>query len=125
MEYADELLNILKENNIKIGVISNLSFNGDVLKERLNDAFPTIEFQPVISSADYAIRKPNKLIFEIALRIADCKAEEVLYVGDTYKSDIVGAKNAGMHYLYITDETKEKLNQMKDINDLMELIDYE
>lgn len=125
MPYTKQLLQILNDNGIKLGVISNLSFNGEVLAERLKEALSDCSFDPVISSADYAIRKPNHLIFDIALKKIGCKADEVIYVGDTYNSDIVGAKNVGMHYLYLNKEMKEKMMDVMTIQQLVEVIDCE
>jgi HAD superfamily hydrolase (TIGR01549 family) len=41
--------------------------------------------------------KPDVGIFEHALRMANVKAEETIYVGDNYFADVIGARNAGLN----------------------------
>lgn len=40
--------------------------------------------------------KPDRLIFDEALKKAGVAAHEAVYVGDNYYADILGAINAGM-----------------------------
>lgn len=54
------------------------------------------------------IGKPNKLIFEMALKTMDVEKNAVLMVGDRISSDIRGAKNAGIKSVLVkTGEFKE------------------
>lgn len=54
------------------------------------------------------IGKPNRLIFEMALKTMDVKKSEVLMVGDRVTSDILGAKKAGIKSVLVkTGEFKE------------------
>lgn len=93
---AEDMLYQLMQENIKIGVISNLAMSGDALRQRLKTVYPNIDFDLVITSADYGVRKPEPLLFEIALNRMQVKAEDCFYCGDTYEADIVGARNVGM-----------------------------
>ncbi|MBN2463475.1 MAG: HAD hydrolase-like protein, partial [Dehalococcoidia bacterium] len=45
--------------------------------------------------------KPNPEIFQAALKKAKVKPEEVIYTGDQYDLDIVGARGVGMKALLI------------------------
>lgn len=40
--------------------------------------------------------KPNPKIFEVALKRANAKPDETIYVGDNYFADIIGARNVGI-----------------------------
>lgn len=91
-----DFLQFLKEQGIRFGVISNISFSEAALRRRLKNTLPEIEFEMVIASSEYMFRKPNKEIFELALLKADLKPDEVWYIGDEYQSDCVGATNAGI-----------------------------
>ena len=53
-------------------------------------------FEGVITSARVGVRKPHPAIFEAALRLAGTPANETIYVGDSYKHDIEGARGVGM-----------------------------
>ena len=40
--------------------------------------------------------KPHKELFEKALEVSACKADEVIHIGDSYGSDVQGALSAGI-----------------------------
>ncbi len=53
-----------------------------------------IDRSHVIISGDYGISKPDKRIFDIAVKNVDPLCNEIWIAGDSYKHDIEGAKNA-------------------------------
>lgn len=91
-----EFLHFLKDQGIRTGVISNITYSGKVLEERINNIFPNNDFEFIIATSEYLFRKPNHRIFDLALEKADLQAEDVWYIGDQYECDIVGSKNAGL-----------------------------
>lgn len=95
-EGIEDFLAFLRDKGIRTGVISNITFCGDVVKERIAEKIPGHEFEFIIATSEYMYRKPNKRIFELALEKADLSAEDVWYIGDQYECDIVGAGNAGI-----------------------------
>lgn len=97
MPHADTLLKYLEDNGIRCGVISNIGWSGKALSDRLNRLFPDNKFEFIIASSEYGIRKPDRLIFDIALRKAGLPASEVWYCGDSIKNDVHGAISAGMN----------------------------
>ena len=96
MPNIDKVLDYLKKNGIRSGVISNISFSGENLKNRIDGLLPDNEFEFIIASSEYVFRKPNKMIFELALRKAELSAEDVWYCGDNTKCDVAGAAGAGI-----------------------------
>lgn len=58
-------------------------------------------FQHVVLSEEVGIQKPQRGIFDEALKQNGLSADEVLMIGDSYGSDIQGAKNAGIDQLWI------------------------
>jgi len=97
-----QLLALLREKNIRTGVISNMGFSGRALSRRLTHLFPEHPFDFVISSADYVFRKPNPRLFELGLRRVGCSAAEAWFLGDNPRCDIVGAASAGVFPVYYT-----------------------
>ncbi|MDD4474442.1 MAG: HAD family hydrolase [Eubacteriales bacterium] len=89
-------LDYLYSENIRTGVISNISFSGDALKNRINEFLPNNRFEFIIATSEYIFRKPQKRIFELALRKSNCYADEVWYCGDNAICDVDGAKSAGL-----------------------------
>jgi putative hydrolase of the HAD superfamily len=91
-----EFLYFLKEQGIRTGVISNITYSSKALKERINVLFPDHEFEFIIATSEYMLRKPNHRIFDLALEKAGLQAEDVWYIGDQYECDVVGSRNAGI-----------------------------
>jgi FMN phosphatase YigB (HAD superfamily) len=50
----------------------------------------------VMVSADYAVRKPNPLLFDVAVAKLGVPASDIWFVGDRLDTDIAGAKASGM-----------------------------
>ena len=66
-------------------------------------------FAHTIISEEVGINKPQPEIFRIALQMNGVTADEAIMIGDSYSSDIAGAKNAGIDQIWLhegeTDET--------------------
>jgi len=91
-----EVLVDLQSRGIRLGVISNSSFAGSTLERELQRHGIRRYFEFVISSADYGIRKPDPIIFEIALARLGIGAASAWFAGDNVGYDIVGARSAGI-----------------------------
>ena len=58
----------------------------------------------MIISEEVGINKPNPRLFEIALERNGVAAKDALMIGDSYSSDIEGAKAANIDQLWICDK---------------------
>lgn len=96
MPHIEELLVLLREKGIRSGVISNLLWSGKALTERINQLLPENQFEFVIASSEYMVRKPNCYLFGLALRKAGLTAEDVWFCGDNVEADVLGAHGAGI-----------------------------
>jgi putative hydrolase of the HAD superfamily len=93
---VDEVLRELEALGMPMAVVSNSSFAGCTLERELEIQGIRGYFQFVISSADYGVRKPDPLIFEVALRRLGLDAGRVWFAGDNVGYDIIGASQAGI-----------------------------
>lgn len=105
-------------SGIRTGVISNITYAGKVVEERISGLLPHNHFEFIIATSEYMYRKPNRRIFELALEKAELKPEEVWYIGDNYECDIVGAGNAGVFPIWYTGAIDMK---QKDRGDVMKI----
>lgn len=96
MPGVEEMLDYLGKNGIRSAVVSNIGFSGGALTERLNRLLPENRFEFVVASSEYGIRKPNPMIFNLALRKAGLDAGDVWYCGDRPDVDAEGSASAGM-----------------------------
>ena len=81
-----------------LGVIAN---QADGLQKRLKDFGILSYFTYVVSSWDVQVMKPDARIFEHALRLAACRPENAVMIGDRLDNDIVPAKSIGMKTVWI------------------------
>ncbi len=71
-------------------------------QEKLRRARLDDYLQKAIVSGEVGFEKPHREIFEHALAIAGCSADEALVVGDDPQADIVGAKQAGLKACWVS-----------------------
>ncbi|MHA1123152.1 MAG: HAD family hydrolase, partial [Candidatus Heimdallarchaeota archaeon] len=84
-------------------------------------------FQFTVFSQDYGMEKPDPLIFEVALKEANCTKQQIIHIGDSLESDIAGANNAGIRCVWINREQKENTTNLPinyEITSLSELLDF-
>ena len=88
----------IKQIDLKIGLISNIRSQGAVKRRPTMKEQGILDFfDAVILSGEVGVGKPDKEIFEIALReIGVQKPNEAMYVGDSPIEDLKGAQNAGL-----------------------------
>ena len=92
------LLKTLKDNNMKVGVVSN-KFDRAV-KELCKDYFGDL-IDIAVGEREGIAKKPAPDSVVEALRILDSKKECVLYIGDS-DTDMETAKNAGVDSIGVT-----------------------
>ncbi|MGA2477486.1 MAG: HAD family hydrolase [Spirochaetia bacterium] len=96
IEGVRDLLSFLRRLGIRMGVVSNSSFSTATLERELDRHGIRHEFAFVISSAEYGVRKPDPIIFEVALARLGIPAESAWFAGDNVEYDVMGARAAGI-----------------------------
>lgn len=94
---AVEILEALS-NKYHIGIIGNQSA-GTVARLEKYKLLKYIEV--CISSTEEGVSKPDLEIFKLALKRANCKAEEAVMIGDRLDNDIFPAKKLGMKTIWV------------------------
>jgi len=97
------MLDLLKQNGYKLGIITN---GGN---ERQNEKVDLLNIRPymdiVLVSGGVIIdgkpvHKPDSRIFHLALEKLGVGATQACYIGDYPQNDIIGATNAGLHAIW-------------------------
>lgn len=92
---ARELLEILRTDGLRIGLISNWSSH--YIVTHITSSLGIEEyFAPLVSSAAFGRIKPHPSIFQHVLDAWRLRPTEVIMVGDTLSTDIAGAAALGM-----------------------------
>lgn len=98
--FLAEKLQLLRQKFI-LGVITNGTSEHQwdkINAMNLTEYFPR---ETIIVSGDINIQKPEAGIFHHAEKVTNCQPEEMIMVGDSIPSDLVGAKKAGWNMLWL------------------------
>ena len=120
-----EFLDFLKIQGVRTGVISNITYCGEVVKDRIDSVITSHNFEFIIATSEYMYRKPNKRIFELALEKADLNPEDVWYIGDNYECDVVGARNAGIFPVWYVGAKENLYEEKEDVLTIKKWIDLQ
>jgi len=111
---ADEYLDFLKkENTLMEGAVEILDYlrnkyrlhiltNGftEVQTEKMQNSGIAHYFEHLITSEETGKLKPHPEVFKHALQIAGSFAHKSYMIGDNFQSDVLGARNVGMHAIH-------------------------
>jgi putative hydrolase of the HAD superfamily len=97
--YTIEILDYLKNKNYKMHLITN-GFESVQFKKIKNSNLADYFTEVITSEASNSL-KPNKEIFEYALKASNAKLETSIMIGDNESADIQGAINAGMDSIFV------------------------
>lgn len=112
----------LKERGILIGVISNASRELSRSCQELG-LMPYVDM--LLTSQEVGTAKPDPLIFVTALKKLNVRAEDVIYVGDQYEADVLGAKGAGISPVLIDRfDLYSQINDCPRVRSLSEVLEY-
>ena len=97
---AIEVLGELVRRGYKLHIITN-GFREVQHDKLLNTGLSTL-IDKVFISEDIKTTKPSREIFEHALKSCNARKKESLMIGDSWETDIVGAKKFGIDQVYFT-----------------------
>jgi len=95
-----ETLVALKNNGLKMGLISNAKSDWAV-RAILEKHDLSKFFEVILTSAALRIRKPRLDVFWSALTALNAKASATVCIGDSLEADVIGAKIAGIRTIHI------------------------
>ena len=92
---TEETLRCIHERGILMGLIANTAWPGYSM-DRIYRGVGLIDYLKVrVYSGDEGVSKPNVEIFRIAERRSGMEGKSLLFVGNSVRADIQGAKDAG------------------------------
>jgi HAD superfamily hydrolase (TIGR01509 family) len=91
----------------RLAVVSNYPLS-DCIRLSLKQSGIAHCFETTIVSGDLGVMKPSRRIFDKVLSVLNLPPESVLFVGDDWIADIVGAWASGMPCMHINSGSKQK-----------------
>lgn len=120
---TEEVLRRLHDEGYILGAVSDWQ---STLLEILRHLELTQYLSFVVVSAILGVGKPDPFLFREALRRAQVQPEEAVFVGDTYVTDVLGARAAGIHPVLV-DRSRHPApvdcDLIRDLTGLFEVLD--
>ena len=127
IEGADKLCKALKEKGYMIYIITNGIASTQSRRLSLSGLLPYID--DVFVSEAIGFQKPKKEYFDYVLsKIKETDKNKILVIGDSLSSDIKGAQNTGLPYIWYNHRKSEFPDNIKaemvisDIRDLHDIL---
>lgn len=95
--YVRETLTALRHNGYRLGVLSDFPIGNKLHFLGLEDLFDC-----ALSSEESGYLKPHRIPFLKLANRLEAAPEEILYVGNSYRYDIIGASAAGMRTAWLS-----------------------
>jgi putative hydrolase of the HAD superfamily len=86
----------LRAAGFRLGLVSNISLLGDLVREDLENLGLLDLFESVVLSSEVGLRKPHPHVYEYALTELGVPAPQAIFVGDRLREDIGGPQQLGM-----------------------------
>jgi putative hydrolase of the HAD superfamily len=113
-----EVLGELRRAGFRLGVISNFT---DGLIPLLKHHGLAAILDTVTYSQEVGAEKPDPRVFSLALKRIGCRADEAVHVGDSWESDFLGAKRAGLRAIWLNRDGVEPPGPGEMIRSLREI----
>jgi HAD superfamily hydrolase (TIGR01509 family) len=124
---ARDVLSRLASDGMPLAAVSNAPFSGRILTKELTRHGLADHLLFVLSSADVQCRKPARPIFVAAISQLGVSPADVWFVGDTLAEDVVGAQDAGLQAIWMSDGAAprwpEGIPHVRDWDELLVLYD--
>lgn len=94
------------------------------------DIFKAVEYlgltpAGVFTSEDARAYKPRRELFELALSHTGLKPGEVVHIGDSVSSDVIGASRAGIRALWLNRSGKDVPEGVQSVGSLLDVLNIE
>lgn len=103
-----ETLEYLKNRRYQMCIITN-GFR-EVQRKKLEQSGLMSFFEKVFTSEEIKCPKPNREIFEHAVKSVNAKKKNSIMVGDVWEIDILGATNFGLDAIYFEENQNNSFN---------------
>ena len=100
------LLQELHTAGYRLGILTNGEESHQQMKIDQLNLEKWIKPEYTFISGSYGCAKPVKKIFEIVEEHLQCESNDILYVGDSYEKDVIGAKSAGWQVIWMNHRNK-------------------
>lgn len=100
VEGALEVLRDLREAGMPVGLVSNGP--GEVQRPRIRESGIVEHLDAIVLSCEVGMAKPDPDILRLAMRLLESSPDTTLFVGDSTRSDLPAAEEAGVDFVLLS-----------------------
>jgi putative hydrolase of the HAD superfamily len=122
VRYPSGLREFLERLSLRyaLGIITN-THHASLVRDHLNQIGVSDVFRVVVTSVEHGWRKPHPEIFLHTLRSLGARADQSVYVGDSYEADYLGSRAVGMTPLLIDPDRRSSIPESSRLDALFQL----
>lgn len=98
-------MSFLKTAGLVTGVGTNMTADYQYAKLERLGLTQSIDF--VVTSEEAGVEKPDRGFFDLCVKKAGCAAGECVFVGDSLRHDVLGAKQAGLYPVWLCPDARQ------------------
>jgi putative hydrolase of the HAD superfamily len=104
-----DLLVRLKRKEYKLGIVSDGTIDEQIYT--LSKMGIIGFFDTIIISEAIGVNKPNPKIFEAAIKDLAIEPENIFFIGDDFKKDVIGGKKCGLKTIWVTKTVRREVSE--------------
>ncbi len=104
---------------VPVYIVSNIDIND--IKKAID--YHGLKPARVFTSEEARAYKPRKELFELALRETGLLPEDIVHIGDSFSSDVRGAKALGIPAIWLNRYMKAAPEEVLEVEDLLKVFD--
>lgn len=116
-EYVIPFWERLSENNIKIGILTDLTVHIQHRKLRALGISDYVD--AIVTSEEVGAEKPDSIMFERMIQKLGIAADELIMVGDSEEKDCEGARRCGIEAIHFQESCQENI-----VNEIVKMIKF-
>lgn len=102
-----EIFATCQSNGIALGIITNGPHRHQLRKIRTMQLGQWIESDHIIISGQVGVTKPHPTIFKLLEERLELPASDIVYLGDSFENDVIGAKRAGWQAVWFNHRKRQ------------------
>ncbi|WP_280768442.1 HAD family hydrolase [Salipaludibacillus daqingensis] len=123
-EGVHEFLQTINDFQLKTAVVTNGTKDTQYKKIEKIGVNKWIQPDQIYVSEEVGFAKPNKEIFRLVEKEQKLSSKDILFIGDSWKHDVVGALNAGWEAIFLNTRQEKRTSEhkpLKEYDNFMEM----
>ena len=127
IEMVDEVEDLLSYLSDKYLIFAASNGVYDMQVNRIKKSYLDKYFKDIFVSDKIGFEKPDKRFFQKIMNITKFSNDDLIMIGDSIKSDIIGAKNSNIKSIYFNKENKKNSDknftyQVKNLSEIKKIL---